>query len=173
MTVLTTRLARLTRGPRGRLDEFLFLFKPDTDLKWHRELVRRKWTFRRPHAGGRPAAPAEVQALIRRPARENPSWGYSRIHGELAKLGYTVGRSTVRDILRRQPVPPAPQRRRPGSTWRSFLARHRGQVLACDFFTVETLFLKTIYVLFLVELGTRRVHLAGCTPNPPATWVTQ
>ncbi len=93
--------------------------------------------------------------------------------GYLAKLGYTVGRSTVRDILRRQPVPPAPQRRRPGSTWRSFLARHRGQVLACDFFTVETLFLKTIYVLFFVELGTRRVHLAGCTPNPPATWVTQ
>ena len=114
-----------------------------------------------------------MDELILRLARENPRWGYSRIHGELAKLGHAVGRSTVRDILKRRHVPPAPERERRGSTWRQFLARHRHQIVACDFFTVETLFLKTIYVLFFIELGTRRVHLAGCTAHPTAAWVTQ
>ncbi len=89
------------------------------------------------------------------------------------KLGYSVGRSTVRDVLKRQHVPPAPQRAQRGSTWRSFLRQHRQQLLACDFFTVETLFLRTVYVLFFIELGTRRVHLAGCTAHPTAAWVTQ
>ena len=173
LAVLTAKLAGITTGPRARLDQVLLLFKPETVLKWHRELVRRKWTFRRPHAGGRPATPAEVEALILRLARENAGWGYSRIHGELTKLGYRLGRSTVRDILQRHQVPPAPTRQRQGSTWRAFLRRHQDQLLACDFFTVETLFLKTIYVLFFIELGTRRVHLAGCTPNPTAAWVTQ
>jgi putative transposase len=142
-------------------------------LKWHREVVRRKWTFTRGCPGGRPQIGAELEALIVRLARENPGWGYSRIHGELGKLGVTVGRSTIRDVLKRQRVPPAPQRRRTGSTWRSFLARHRDLLLACDFFTVETLFLKSVYVLFFIELGTRRVHVAGCTPDPTAAWVTQ
>ena len=151
----------------------LLLFKPETVLKWHRELVHRKWTVRRPHAGGRPATPAEVEELILRLARENAGWGYSRIHGELTTLDYCLGRSTVRDVLQRHRVPPAPTRQRRSSTWRSFLRRHKDQVLACDFFTVETLFLKTVYVLFFIELGSRRVHLAGCTTHPTAAWVTQ
>ena len=111
--------------------------------------------------------------LILRLARENPRWGYSRIQGELAKLGCRVGRSTVRDVLKGRHVPPAPERGHRGSTWRQFLARHRHQIVACDFFTCETLFLKTIYVLFFIELGTRKVHFAGCTAHPTATWVTQ
>ena len=136
-------------------------------------MVRRKWTCRRTREGGRPAITAEVEALLLRLARENPRWGYGRLQGELLKLGHPLGRSTVRDVLRRHGVPPAPTRRRQPSTWRAFLRRHRDQLLACDFFTVETLFLQTAYVLFFIELGTRRVHLAGCTAHPTAAWVTQ
>jgi putative transposase len=84
-----------------------------------------------------------------------------------------LAHSTVRALLKRHGLPPAPERRRRGSTWRAFVSRHRDQLLACDFFTVEILFLKTIHVLFVVELGTRRVHLAGCTAHPTAAWVTQ
>jgi putative transposase len=149
------------------------LVKPDTVLKWHRELVRRKWTTRHLKAGGRPPIAAEVEQLLLRLARENPRWGYGRLQGELSKLGHPLGRSTVRDVLRRHRVPPAPARRRQPSTWRAFLRRHRDQLLACDFFTVETLSLKTLYVLFFIELGTRRVHLAGCTAHPTGAWVTQ
>ncbi len=166
LAVLTTKLAHLTAGPRARLDQALLLFKPETVLKWHRELVRRKWTIRRERAGGRPTIPAEVEALVLRLARENARWGYRRIQGELTKLGHRISHTTVRAVLQRHDLSPAPERQRRGSTWRQFLARHQHQVLACDFFTVETLFLKTISVLFFVELGTRRVHLAGCTAHP-------
>jgi putative transposase len=172
LAVLTTKLVHLSAGPRARLDQVLLLVAPETVLRWHRELVRRKWAIRRRDAGGRPAVAAEVEALVLRLARENPPWGYRRIQGELAKLGHHLAHSTVRAILQRHGLPPAPERRR-GSSWRLFLARHQHQVLACDFFTVETLFLKTLYVLFFVELGTRRVHLAGCTASPDAAWVTQ
>ncbi len=103
--------------------------------------------------------------------------GYSKIHGERCKLGYTGSRSTVRNMLKRHNVPPARQRANHGSTWRTFAQRAPGhyhpQILACDFFTVETIRLKTIYVLLFIELGTRRVHLAGCTANPTAAWVMQ
>lgn len=173
LAVLTAKLARLTDGPRARLEHVVLLFKPETVLGWHRELVRRKWTTRRRTTGGRPATSAEVEALILRLARENPTWGYRRIQGELAKLGHLLGHVTVRTILRRHGLPPAPERRRRGNTWRAFLSRHRDQLLACDFFTVETLFLQTLYVLFFVQLGTRRVHLAGCTAQPTAGWVTR
>jgi putative transposase len=173
LAVLAAKARHLVAGPGRRLEQVLLLCKPETVLRWHRELVRRTWTFARRHPAGRPSIAAELEALIVRLADENPAWGYSRIHGELTKLGVTVGRSTIRDVLKRQRVPPAPQRRRAGSTWRSFLSRHRNQLLACDFFTVETLLLKTVYVLFFIELGTRRVHLAGCTSQPSAAWVTQ
>jgi len=95
------------------------------------------------------------------------------LHGELGKLGYTIGHSTVRDLLKRQHVPPAPARAKQSSNWRTFLAHYQQQMLACDFFTVETAWLQTLYVLFFVELGSRRVHFAGCTAHPTAGWVTQ
>ncbi|HEX2184318.1 MAG TPA: helix-turn-helix domain-containing protein, partial [Chloroflexota bacterium] len=105
--------------------------------------MRRKWTIHRSAGGGRPAIPAEVEALILRLARENPGWGYGRLQGELRKLGHPLGRSTVRDVLKRHRLPPAPQRRARASTWRRFLAHHQDQLLACDFFTVEALCLRT------------------------------
>lgn len=122
---------------------------------------------------GRPRTAAETEALILRLATENARWGYKRIHGELHKLGYRIGASTVRAVLARHHVSPAPERARRGSTWRQFLAQHAHQMLACDLFTVETAFLRTLYVLFFIELGSRRVHLAGCTAHPTAAWVTQ
>ncbi len=172
LAVLTGALARRTAGPRRQLDQYLLLFKPDTILRWHRELVRRKWTYRHRNRGGRPAIPAAIEALLLRMARENARWGHRRIQGELRKLGHTVSASAVRAALRRHRVPPAPQRRST-TTWRDFITRHKEQLLACDFFTVETLFLKTLHVLFFLEVGTRRVHLAGCTAHPTAAWVTQ
>ena len=111
--------------------------------------------------------------VVLRFAHENPAWGDRRMLGELVKLGHRLSHTIVRAILQRHGLPPAPERRRRGNTWRAFLSRHRDQMLACDFFTVETLFLKTISELFVVELGTRRVHLAGCTAHPTAEWVTQ
>lgn len=169
--MLTAKLTHLTADARARLDQVL-LFKPETVLKWHRELVRRKWTVRRQEAGGRPAVTAEIEALVLRLARDNPGWGYRRVQGELAKIGHRLAHTTIRAILKCHGLPPAPERRR-DSTWRSFLTRHQDHVLACDFFTVETLFLKTIYVLFFIELSTRRVHLAGCTAHPTGGWVMQ
>ena len=173
LAVLVAKLGRLVAGSRSRLASAVLLVQPETVLKWHRELVRRKWTYRRRAAGGRPPLAAEVEALLLRLAAENPRWGYGRLQGELAKLGHTLGRSTVRDVLKRRQVPPAPLRGQRSGTWRKFLGRHRHAVLACDFFTVETLFLKTVYALFFIELATRRVHLAGCTAHPTAAWVTQ
>ena len=104
-------------------------------------------------------------------AKENPRWGYDKIQGELLKLGYNLSASTVRNILKHHRITPAFERS--SGTWRSFLGHYKDQILACDFFTVETMWLKTIYVLFFIELGTRRVHLGGCTPNPDIIWVTQ
>jgi transposase InsO family protein len=173
LAVLTTKLKDVAQKARHPWRQSLLLFTPETIMRWHRDLVRRKWTFMHKRQGGRPRIDAACEELILRLARENPSWGYSRIHGELVKLGQYVGRTTVRDVLKRQQVPPAPQRRQTGSTWRTFLAHHSQQILACDFFTVETAFLQTIYVFFFIELGTRKVHLAGCTAHPTAAWVVQ
>ncbi len=173
LAVLATRLSRLTTSPRALLARAVLLVQPETVLMWHRELVRRKWTYRRRRAGGRPRVAAEVAALLLRLARENPRWGYGRRQGELTKLGFSLGRSTIRDVLKRRRVPPAPLRGKRDSTWRQFLARHRDAVPARDFFTVETVFLPTLYALFFLEVGTRRVHFAGCTAHPTAAWVTQ
>jgi hypothetical protein len=149
----------------------MLIFKPDTVLRWHRELVRRKWTFKRKGKPGRPGISSELEALIVRLAKENPCWGYDKIQGELLKPGYNLSASSVRNILKRHRLTPASERS--SGSWRSFLGHDKDQILACDFFTVETIWLKTIYVLFFIELGTRRVHLAGCTTNPDTTWVTQ
>jgi len=172
LAVLTAALVRLVGGPRRQLDRCVLLFKPDTILAWHRALVRRKWTYRRTNQGGRPSISTAIEALILRLARENPRWGHRRVQGELGKLGHAISASAVRAALRRHRVPPAPQRRR-ATTWRAFLQQHKDQLLACDFFTVETLWLKTLHILFFIEVGTRRVHLAGCTAHPTAAWVTQ
>ncbi len=155
------------------MDETLLLFKPDTVLRWHRDLVHRKWTFKRQPLLPHRATDPELVDLLLRLARENPRWGYSKLHGELLKLDYQVGRSTVRDILKRQHVPPAPERARKSSSWLSFLSHYREQFLACDFFTVETAWLRPLYVLFFIELGTRRVHFVGCTAHPTGERATQ
>jgi transposase InsO family protein len=147
-----------------------FLVTPQTLLRWHRELVRRKWIYRR-RGAGRPPVDPEVTDLILHLGRENPRWGCIRIKGELSKLGLRVGASTIRRILRRAGLGPAP--RRTGPTWSEFLRAQGRGALACDFFTVETIALKTLYVLFFIEVATRRVHVAGTTNRPDSAWVTQ
>jgi len=143
---------------------------PQTLLRWHRELVRRHWT-ESTGTSGRPSVERRVRELVLRLARENPRWGYPRISGELLKLGLRVSPSTVRRLLLAAGLGPAP--RRTGPSWREFLRQQAASTLACDFFTVETLTLRRYYVLFFIELGNRRVHLAGCTTNPSGSWVTQ
>ena len=173
LAVLVATLRRATADARQRWAGSLVLVTPETVLRWHRDLVRRKWTFRQRQRAGRKPTDATLAALVVRLARENPRWGYARIQGELGKLGHAMGRTTIRALLRRQGVPSAPRRSRDGTPWRAFLARHKDQILACDFFTVETVFLKTLHVLFFLEVSTRRVHLAGCTARPTAAWVAQ
>ena len=171
--VLASKLTGLTTSSRSRVSQVVLLFKPDTLLRWHHELVRRKWTFKKNAPLGRPPVSPDVEALLLRLAKENPTWGYGKLEGELGKLGYDIGRSTIRDVLKRRRVPPAPERGKHGSGWRTFLAHYQDQLVACDFFTVETAWLKTLYVLVFIELGSRRVHLAGCSSNPTSAWVTQ
>jgi transposase InsO family protein len=143
---------------------------PATLLRWHRELVARRWTYphRRP---GRPPTPAEVRCLVVRLARENPSWGYRRVQGELVGLGVELAASTVWRILKEAGIEPAP--RRLETSWSEFLRQQAASILECDFLTVDTLFLKRFYVLFFIELATRRVYLAGITTNPDGRWATQ
>ena len=114
-----------------------------------------------------------MQGLLLRLATENSSWGYSRLHGELLKLGYRIGRSTVRDILKLQHIAPAPKRIKKGGSWSNLLRHYGQQILATDFVTVETAWLKTLHALFFIEIGSRRVHFAGCTEHPTAEWVVQ
>jgi transposase len=148
-----------------------FVVSPQTLLRWHRELVRRKWTHRRNATGGRPPLADDVRELILRMGGENPRWGCVRIRGELAKLGIRVSAASIRSLLRRSGLGPAP--RRLGPTWGEFLRNQADGILATDFFTVESIWLRTLYVCFVIELRTRRVHMAGATRNPNAAWVTQ
>jgi transposase InsO family protein len=148
-----------------------FPVSPQTLLRWHRELVRRKWTCRRKRRAGRPRVGGEAAALILRLAKENPRWGYRRIQGELRKLGVRVSATAIRSLLRRHGLTPAP--RREGPSWKEFLACQASGIMACDFFTVESVWLRTLYVLFFIELSTRRVHLAGVSAHPCSAWVTQ
>jgi len=146
-----------------------FLVTPTTLLRWHRRLVARRWTY--PGRAGRPPIGGEIRELVLRLARENPRWGYQRIAGELGGLGITVSATTVRKLLREAGLGPAGERA--GLSWREFLRAQAHSMLAVDFFTVETVWLKRLYVLFFIELGSRRVHLAGCTTNSDSAWITQ
>jgi len=145
-----------------------FVVTPATILRWHRDLVRRRWTYPKL---GRPPIGDEVRELVVRLARENPRWGYPRIAGELRHLGLQISPSTVQRILRQAGLGPAP--RRAGPSWSTFLRAQAHGVLACDFFTVETVWLRRLYALFFIELGTRRVHLAGITSSPSGAWGVQ
>ncbi len=162
-------LASLSRAlPRSRWSAFAV--SPKTLLCWHRRLVARRWTYER-RGLGRPPLDARLQELILRLARENPRWGYRRIVGELRKLGLRVSATSVRSVLKRGRIPPAP--RRSGPSWRTFLRAQARGVIACDFLTVDTVSLRRFYVLFFIELHTRRVRLAGVTHHPSGDWVTQ
>jgi putative transposase len=162
-------LAALSRQlPRPRWS--VFLVKPETLLRWHRRMVRQRWTY--PSAPrGRPPVPGQVQQLIVRLAQENPRWGYQRICGELLRLGCQASASSIQRVLRAHRIDPAP--RRAPTTWRTFLRRQAAGILACDFFTVDTVFLQRLYALFVIELGSRRVHLAGVTAHPTGLWAAQ
>jgi putative transposase len=147
-----------------------FSFKAETLLRWHRQLIARRWTYshRRP---GRPPLERSLRELILRLARENPRWGYKRIAGELKGLGIQVSATSVRKVLLETGLQPAPQRTR--STWRAFLRAQAATMLACDFLTVETVFLQRIYVLFFISLATRRIEYIACSSNPDGRWVIQ
>lgn len=172
LAVLTDKLKTMSNRSAIQLRNAVRIFHPETVLKWHRELVRRKWTQNHPNKGGRPRIDQELEALIVRLAEENPRWGYGKIEGELIKLGIRLSQTTIRNVLNRNGIVPAPVRF--GSIgWRRLMKHYKEQIIACDFFTVETFWLKTLYVFFFIELGSRRVHLAGITANPDSAWVTQ
>ena len=161
-------LARLLPGSQRR--QLRLIISPRTLLRWHADLVRRRWAYPR-RTPGRPRIAPAVRALVLEMARDNPSWGYRRIHGELVGLGQKLAASTVWQILKDAGIDPAPTRS--GQAWRAFLNAQAKTILAADFFHVDTVFLRRLYVLFFIEHGTRRVHLAGITAHPTAEWVIQ
>ena len=173
MAVLAVRWQDKAQVSRARMAASLRLFKPDTVIGWHRAAVRRKWTYKQSHKPGRPPLDPETEILIVRVARENAGLGFEKLEGELRKVGVGVSATTIRTVLRKHGIPPAPERSRTGSSWRTFLNHYRAQFLACDFFTVETVALQTLYVLFFIEHATRWVYLAGCTSHPHGEWVAQ
>ena len=163
--ILTALIRRLPKPVKNHR-----LITPGTVLRWHRRLVAKKWTY--PNRTGRPPVAEEVVLLVERLARDNAAWGYQRVPGELRKLGHRVAASTSRRILKRARIPPAATRR--GNTsWRQFLRVQASAALAVDFFHVDTVTLRRIYVLVALEIETRYLHILGVTANPDGTWTTQ
>jgi putative transposase len=164
--------ALLHRLPRDTLGRFRILIRPETVLRWHRDLLARRHAARsRPGRPGRPRTVRSICLLVLRLARENPGWGYRRIHGELLVLGIKVAASTVWEILHQAGIDPAPERAT--ATWASFLRSQAGALLACDFFETVTLSGTRLYVLAVIEHASRRIRILGATPHPAASWVTQ
>jgi hypothetical protein len=158
--------------PRARCQWLRLLVTPDTIVRWHRDIVRRLWAARSMRGrSGRPATRRNIKALVLRLARENPEWGYRRIHGELAGLGIKVAASTVWEILKTNGTGPA--RRGTGPTWSPFLRSRAEAILACDFFTVDLLDGTQAYVLAVIEHATRRIRILGVTLHPTGAWTAQ
>ena len=158
--------------PKARRQGLGLLVSPDTIVRWHRDIVRRRWAARSACGRtGRPAIRRNIRALVRRLARENPGWGYRRIHGELAGLGVKVAASTVWQILRASGIDPG--RRQTGLAWSHFQRSQAGAILACDFFTVDLLDGTQAYVLAVIEHATRRIRILGITLHPTGEWTTQ
>ncbi len=164
-------LAALSRLiPRRRWAE-VFAVTPATLLAWHRRLVSRKWDYTSRRHPGRPPTAAAIRKLVIRIATDNPAWGHRRVQGELVELGHPIAASTVWQILHNAGIDPAP--RRTGPTWKLFLTAQARGILAVDFVHVDTVFLRRIYALIVIEHGSRRVHLAGITANPDGAWTAQ
>ena len=157
--------------PRPRRAGLQMIVKPETVLRWHRDIIRRRWARKSQHQRpGRPSTHRTIRALVMRLAKENHAWGYRRIHGELAGLGIQVAPSTVWEILTAAGIRPAP---RPGPTWAQFLRAQADAILATDFFTVDLLDGTTAYVLAVIEHATRRIRILGVTAHPSNVWVSQ
>jgi putative transposase len=164
-------LAALSRLiPRRRWGE-VFMVTPATLLAWHRRLVARKWDYTCRRRPGRPSTAAAIRKLVIRMATDNPVWGHRRVQGELVRLGHPIAASTVWQILHDAGIDPVP--RRAGPTWKQFLTAQARGILAADFVHVDTVLLRRLYALIVIEHGTRRVHLAGITANPDGAWATQ
>jgi len=174
------RQPKLTRADRGLLAALSrslpraawagFPVRPETLLRWHRQLVARRWTYLH-RAPGRPPLESSLRALILQLGQENPHWGYRRIVGELKGLGVSVAATSVRKVLLEEGLQPAPERSH--SSWGAFLRGQAASMLACEFLTVETAFLQRIYVLFFISLATRRMEYIASSSNPDGRWVTQ
>ena len=164
--------ALLHRLPKGILGRFRLLVRPDTVLRWHRDLLARHHAARsRPKRPGRPRTVRSIRLLVLRLAQENPCWGYRRIHGELLVLGIKTAASTVWEILQHAGIDPAPDRS--STTWASFLRSQAGALLACDFFETVTVTGVHLFVLAVIEHATRRIRILGATPHPTSAWVAQ
>jgi putative transposase len=164
-------LAALSRLiPRRRWGE-VFAVTPATLLAWHRRLVARKWDYTNRRPPGRPSLPAAIRELVIRIATDNPAWGHRRVQGELVRLGHQIAASTVWQILHNAGIDPAP--RRAGPTWKQFLTTQARGIVAVDFVHVDTVLLRRVYALIVIEHGTRRAHLAGITAHPDGAWTTQ